>query len=210
MPNIAPFEKHHIRYDDWFFKNPLIFASELQAIHTLLPLTGVGVEIGVGTGRFADSLGINIGVEPSSKMAEMARERGINVIQGVAEELPLDDAQFDYVLLVTTICFLDDIERTFSEVCRVLRQGGFIIIGFIDSNCHLAKSIQLRKDKTVFFRDAAFYSVDEVIALLKEAGFKDFTFVQTLFQENSQKKIIEPTRDGYGEGSFVVIRAKRS
>jgi SAM-dependent methyltransferase len=50
-----------------------------------------GVEIGVGTGLFAVPLGILIGVEPSPRMAELARYRGIEVLENVAEELPFAD-----------------------------------------------------------------------------------------------------------------------
>jgi hypothetical protein len=48
-------------------------------VRSLLPAGGYGVEIGVGTGRFAVSLGIAVGVEPSPAMAELARRRGIEV-----------------------------------------------------------------------------------------------------------------------------------
>ena len=47
-----------------------------------------------------------------------------------AESLPFADSQFDFVLMFTTICFLDDIETAFNEVYRVLKSGGSLIIGF--------------------------------------------------------------------------------
>ena len=68
------------------------------------------MEIGVGTGRFAEPLGFREGVEPSPAMAERARRRGLEVTDGVAENLPLPDATYDVALMVTTICFVDDLE----------------------------------------------------------------------------------------------------
>jgi hypothetical protein len=58
-----------------------------------LPKSGTGVEIGVGTGRFAEPLGIRVGVEPSKAMRQVAQKRGIEVIDGVAQVLPFDDCQ---------------------------------------------------------------------------------------------------------------------
>jgi len=78
-------------YDAWFDSHHDLYQAELAAVRSLLPTCGKGIEIGVGTGRFAASLGIAVGVEPSPQMAEMARLRGINVIEGVAEDLPFDD-----------------------------------------------------------------------------------------------------------------------
>jgi hypothetical protein len=76
-----------------FEKNVFAYKSELQAVRYLLPKRGTGVEIGVGTVRFAEPLGIRVGVEPSKAMREVAQKRGIEVIDGVAEALPFNDCQ---------------------------------------------------------------------------------------------------------------------
>jgi len=39
------------------------------------------------------------------------------------------------------------------------------------------------------------------------ADFKSFNFAQTIFHNLAEIKGIEPVKDGYGEGSFVVARA---
>jgi len=105
MARIEPFEKHPLRYEQWFDKHKFAYESELQAIRKLLPQGGNGLEIGVGSGRFAVPLGIKLGIEPSSKMMQIALRRGIEVIGGVAESLPFRNLQFDFALMVTTICF---------------------------------------------------------------------------------------------------------
>jgi len=81
-------------------------------------------------------LGIKLGIEASSQMRKIANKRGVEVIDGVAEELPFIDEQFDFALMVTTICFLDDIETAFKEAYRILKPDGKFIIGFIDSTAH--------------------------------------------------------------------------
>jgi len=206
MPRVEPFEKHTDQYEKWFEKNRFAYESELRAVKTLLPKNGTGIEIGVGTGRFAAPLGIKLGVEPSQEMGNIARQKGIEVLDGIAEELPFDDAQFDFALMVTTICFLDDIEESFKEAFRVLKTDGTFIIGFVDRKSPVGMMYEKHKDENVFYKDATFFSVDEVISFLKKAGFKDFTFSQTIFSHLNEINNIEPVKEGYGEGSFVVIR----
>ena len=95
MAKVEPFEKYTRRYDEWFEKSRFAYESELQAVKSVWPEQGVGIEIGVGTGRFAAPLGIKFGVEPSISMGQVARRRGINVIRGVAEALPIKGENFE-------------------------------------------------------------------------------------------------------------------
>jgi ubiquinone/menaquinone biosynthesis C-methylase UbiE len=209
MPKIEPFEKHASQYEEWFERNKFAYESELQAIKEQLPESKNGIEIGVGSGRFASPLGIKLGLDPSKEMRRLAQKRGIQVIDGMAEAIPFGDSHFDFVLMVTTLCFLDDIEAGLKEVHRVLRSGGCLIIGFIDANSPMGRSYQEQKNKNVFYREATFYSVEEIVAYLNKAGFKDFNFKQTLFRPLTDIRDIEPVKEGYGEGSFVVVKATK-
>ncbi|MFO8165442.1 MAG: class I SAM-dependent methyltransferase [Thermodesulfobacteriota bacterium] len=209
MAKIEPFEKHETRYEEWFEKNIFAFESELQAIRYLLPKKGIGVEIGVGTGRFAVPLAIKIGVEPSKAMRKVAQERDIEVVDGVAEALPFEDCLFDFALMVTTVCFVDNITASFKEALRVIKPGGFFIIGFVDRKSPVGKFYQQIKERSVFYQIATFYSVDELIYYLKTTGFQNLTFTQTIFHRLDKITEVEPTEEGYGEGSFVVVRAKK-
>ncbi len=205
MPGISSFSENVERYEAWFLDNPFAYVSELHAIRELLP-KGQGVEIGVGTGRFAAPLGITKGIEPSRPMAELARKKGIEVVAGVAEHLPYHDAEFDYALMITTICFLDDMELAFREIQRVLKPAGSFVIGFVDSNSRLGKEYVARKNENVFYRDATFYSVQQITQALELTGFGSFEFRQTLFKPLEELTEVEPVREGHGQGSFVVVR----
>jgi ubiquinone/menaquinone biosynthesis C-methylase UbiE len=209
MPKIEPFEEYPKRYEDWFRKNKFAYESELLAMKELIPANGEGIEIGVGSGKFAGPLGIKLGVEPSQKMRKIAEKKGIKVMDGVAEKLPFDDRQFAFALMVTTICFLDDLETAFKEAYRVLKPDGCFIIGFVDKLSPLGRLYQQHKTKNVFYKIANFYSVDEVVSYLRKAGFENFAFVQTIFHNLAEIKEIEPTKEGYEQGSFVVIRATK-
>jgi SAM-dependent methyltransferase len=208
MPGIESFDKNVDRYESWFIENPLAYVSELHAVRALLP-KGSGAEIGVGTGRFAAPLGIGKGVEPSRSMAEVARKKGVEVASGVAEHLPYVDGEFDFCLMVTTVCFLDDMAMAFREVHRVLRQGGKFLVGFVDRESRLGLEYQGRKDRSPFYKDATFYSVAEILAAMTEARLRDFEFRQTLFKPLDELVEIEPVREGHGEGAFVVVRGTK-
>ena len=209
MAKIIPFEEFTEQYEDWFIKNKTVYQSELLAIKKLLPKGKNGIEIGVGTGQFGAPLGIKIGIEPSRKMGKIAQQRGIKVIEAVAEDIPIANESFDFALMVTTICFLDDIRSAFKEVYRVLKKEGSFIIGFIDKDTPLGKLYKEGKSKSNFYKIATFYSVDTVVFHLRQACFEDFIFSQTIFSSLEETKEIEDIKEGYGKGAFVIIKAKK-
>ena len=204
MARIESFEKYCKEYDEWFIKNQNIYSAELNAIKGLIPPDKYGVEIGIGTGRFALPLGIKVGIEPLKKMAEISRNRGIQVYEGVAEQLPFNNETFDFVLFVTTICFLDDLKESFKEAYRILKNEGFIIVGFVDKESELGKRYRLKRMKSKFYKDATFYSAKEVIDLLGKANFQNFVIRQTVFPKRTGR--IDKVEDGCGKGSFVIIK----
>jgi len=61
VPRVAPFEAHHQRYEAWFDKHEAAYISELLALRPFVPWVGRGIEIGVGSGRFAAPLGVGRG-----------------------------------------------------------------------------------------------------------------------------------------------------
>jgi len=209
MPKTAPFEEHTDRYERWFEIHDDAYQSELNALRRLVPTTGRGIEIGVGSGRFAAPLELDIGIDPAGAMLERARERGIDAVRGVAEALPVRDGRFDTALIVTTICFVDDIPRTLAEADRILTPTGSLVIGYIDKDSPVGRQYQEKKAQNPFYRDATFVSTDELVDALEAAGFTDFEFVQTIYHWLEEIDGPEPIEDGYGDGSFVGIKATR-
>src|SRR3990172_7895295 len=115
MPGTEPFDRYLKDYEAWFEKYRYVYLSEVEAIRHLSPKSGKGIEIGIGTGRFAVPLGILEGVEPLAVMREVAARHGLTVYDGMAENLPLADQSFDFALMATTVCFVDDIVQSFRE-----------------------------------------------------------------------------------------------
>lgn len=207
---IAPFNAYHSRYEAWFRRHAAAYHTELLAVRALLPWQGLGLEIGVGTARFAAPLGIRLGLDPSTEMLAYAIERGVFGIQGVSEALPFKDAVFDYGLVVTTICFVDDSRKMLNEAHRVLKSGAPLVIGFVDRTSRLGQQYLAQRDESVFYRVARFYSALEVERLLGDSGFVDLVWGQTLSKPLNEIQEIEPLCDGHGYGGFVVVKAVKS
>lgn len=205
-PRVDPFERHSRRYEEWFAIHERAYRAEIRALRALVPSAERGLEVGVGTGRFAVPLGIGLGVDPSPAMLGLARERGVKTVLAVGEALPFAKGTMDLVLLVTTVCFLEDLDGTFREIRRVLRAGGSIVVGLVDRDSPLGAEYLARRRESVFYGPAHFYSVPEILEALGRAGFSSFETRQTLFGPPSATPAHEAVRSGYGEGSFVAVR----
>lgn len=203
MPRSEPFEVHADRYDRWFDDHELDYRAELAALEPLVPSDAVGLEVGVGTGRFAAPLGVETGLDPARSALDRARGRGIDTVRGVGEQLPFAPESFDVVLLVTTVCFLDDLEATFLEAHRVLSHAGRLVCGYIDRESPLGQQYVAGGAANPFYEAATFHSTDELRAALDRTGFAVGRQVQTLFETGDRHAV----REGTGPGSFVGLAA---
>ncbi len=209
MAKTKPFDENRDLYEQWFIRNDAVYKSELKAIEHFIPKQGKGIEIGIGSGLFAKPLGISDGVDPSDSMIRLAKKRGLNVITGIAEELPLPDSSYNFALMVTTICFVDNPATAIREVNRVLMRDGHFILAFVDKNSKVGKEYQKMKERSLFYKDAVFFSTEELLSLLKTNGFKKSKIVQTVFGNLEDVNEVQDFKPGYGDGSFVVISAKK-
>jgi ubiquinone/menaquinone biosynthesis C-methylase UbiE len=201
------FDKYWKRYDEWYDKYNSAFLSEIDAVKKVLPKRGKGLEIGVGTGRFASILGIAYGIDPSENMIKTARQRGIDARLGFGEEIPFTNNTFDYAVIINTLCFVKDPLKVLQETARVLKRNGEIAVGIIDKNNFLGRFYQ--KKKSPFYMRANFLETTELMQLLKMAGFNQFVYYQTLFSLPKDISRVEKPRKGFDCGGFIVIGAKK-
>ena len=110
------------------------------AIRANLPTTDRpldAVDIGSGTGRFTNLLaalvdGTVTAVEPAAAMRDIALAKptptNVRVVDGLAEHLPLPDDSVDVAFLFLVWQHLADHTAAASELARVLRPGGVVLI----------------------------------------------------------------------------------
>ena len=85
-----------------------------------------------------------------------------------------------------------------------MKNEGFIIVGFIDKESDLGKQYQLKRKKSKFYKDATFYSAENVIDFLRKTNFENFVIRQTVFPSRTGR--IDSVEDGNGKGNFVIIK----
>jgi SAM-dependent methyltransferase len=207
----SPFDNLADEYDAWFDKDgSLIFFIEVQAFKAVLPtLPRPWLEIGIGSGRFAQALGIETGVDPSINLVKIARQRGINAFEGRGEQDIFDKGTFGTVFLIVTMCFLDSPLVVLKKASRILAPGGKIVLGLVLKESPWGRFYQQKKDEGHrFYKYATFYSRDEVVELLTKAGFATERTFSTLFQTPGDVQNMEIPREGYfPDAGFTIITA---
>lgn len=197
------FDENWERYDAWFEKHKNIYLSELKALKKALP-EGDGLEVGAGSGRFAQPLGVKTGIDPSINMLRLAKKRGIEAILGVGENLPFRNNAFDFVLIIVTLCFVEEPEYVLREACRVLRSGGRLVVGEINKESQWGRLYEAKRKESMFYKAANFYSGDDIIKMFDRAGIRYLESYQTLLQPPTIEIEEEPGK-GADKGGFVVI-----
>ena len=95
------------------------------------------LEIGVGSGLnlplYSAKTMCVIGLDPSAALLAMARKvidrevADVELLEGSAEAIPLEDASIDTVVTTWTLCTIPDVRRALREARRVLRPDGRLL-----------------------------------------------------------------------------------
>jgi len=212
-PKVSAFDSKALEYESWFEdEGKLIFATEVQAFQQILPLLSrPWLEIGAGSGRFAQALGISIGLDPSIELLKIAKSRGINAFLGKGEAAPFRDGTFGTAFLIVTLCFVDSPLAVFKEVDRILKDNGKIVLGLVLRESPWGKLYQHKKKLGHhFYKHALPYSFAELEALLVQVSFSIEAVISTLFQKPENVKNMESPQQGYSPSAgFTVIMAGR-
>jgi ubiquinone/menaquinone biosynthesis C-methylase UbiE len=95
-----------------------------------------GLDVGSGTGRLtpalAQAFGPVTGIEPSTRMREVAQAQsqhpGVRYLAGSAEDMPVPTGSADYALMFLSWHHVHDKPRAVRELARVLRPGGRLLL----------------------------------------------------------------------------------
>ncbi len=194
-------------YDAWYEGN-VLFANELAAIKALGPIENPALEIGVGTGRFASSLGLAFGLDPSLKMLALAKARGVQVACGIAEALPFAKASLATVAFFFTLCFVEDPAKALSQAFYVLRPQGHLLLGLVPRESPWGQFyVKKGQEGHPLYRYARLLSLKEIETLAQNAGFELKASSSTLFGPPSAPPQPEDPQPGlHPEAGLVVMR----
>ncbi len=202
------------KYDTWYDSEdgrPL-YESELLCLKPFIEnMPAPILEIGVGTGRFAECFPEVIGIDPAFNALKFAQKRGVEVVQAIGEQLPFKDGTFACIMLIVTLCFVQSPVDVLMEGKRVLKRDGYIVIGLVPKDSPWGASYEEKKrQRHPFYSIARFYSFDDLEGMLQDAGLKITRVRSTLFQRPEEPRRIENSVEEYvKEAGFLCIEVKK-
>lgn len=207
------FDRFAQRYDRWYERpfGASAYHAELTCLIAMLGRFNLGLEVGVGTGRFAGELGVQVGVDPAFEMLKLAQKRGVLCVQGAGEHLPFRAGSFELVLIVVSLCFVKDPLQVLREARRVLKEDGRLLLGLILAESQWAAFYRKKAENGhPIYSHARFYSLPDVERMLKAAGFKPVLIRTTLLDEPQDERPVAGREivDGFDPtGGFTCILA---
>jgi SAM-dependent methyltransferase len=209
------FDVYAKRYDAWYDKpfGKSAFNLEKACIESLCKnLRQPFLEVGVGTGRFAQALTIEYGIDISTGVLELATKREIIVVKGKGESLPFADSFFGGVFIVVTLCFVDKPVKILKEASRVLKADSAVILGLILKESPWASFYREKGEAgNIFYKIATFYSFEELKTMGKKAGLEIVKISSTMFQAPTESLLrFEHPKNGYcKEAGFVAVKLRK-
>ena len=203
------------RYDAWYDKpfGKSAFTLENACIKSLCKnLKRPFLEVGVGTGRFAQALKIEYGTDVSNGMLKFTKQKEITAVKGKGESLPFISSFFNAVFIIVTLCFVDDPIQFLKETSRVLKDDGAVILGLILKESPWASFYREKgKAGNIFYRIAKFYSFEELKTLIEKAELKIEETSSTMFQPPTKAPLhFELPKNGYfKEAGFVAVKLQK-
>ncbi len=229
------FDEYAEKYDSWFLKNEIVLHSEVALLAHFLKKPGRTLSVGCGSGLFEMILKneyhilIEEGLEPATAMAEIAQKRGMTVKLGTAENLQEYSANhFATVIFNGSPSYISDLKQAFKEANRILKPGGHILVLDVPKESGYALLYCLASQlgtwdhpllegarpafpyPVEFTKSANWRTTPEKVALLKETGFHNFEYAQTLTKHPVYTHLeIEKPIEGYEKGGYVAIWAEK-
>lgn len=226
------FDEYADAYDAWFLDNRNVLYSELNLVASVVKGAGKVLSVGCGSGLFEkllrDERGIVItdGIEPSTGMADIARRRGLRVTIATAEEADFGHGDYDCILFNGTPSYITGLADVVKKAYDALPAGGRIVLIDVPKESsygimyNLAKALGTWHHPLLegvyppnpypieFVNVANWRTTAEKVAMLKDAGFSDITFSQTLTAHPLYSdRVEEQPVEGYDRGDYVAVTA---
>ena len=201
-------------YDDWYShpQGRQVFEAELSALETFIPDSGLGLEVGAGTGVFAESLTDEdrkiICLDPSVAMLAKAKERKMPAIISVGEHIPIALGAMDFAYMVTTLEFLEHPVATLRQVREATKEVAPLTIMFINAESawgSLYRQIGAKGDPV--FRHAKLRSFREVNEILGEASYVVLESMGTLTTGPEELDVGIELKEPGPETGVILVKA---
>jgi len=133
MRDVAYQMMYESELNHWWDKarRKIVF-SLIKSYHNPLVSRPKILDLGCGMGIMAkesQNVGDYYGVDASELAVNFCKQRGVkNIRQGDATDIPYPDSQFDIVLLMDVIEHIENDSKVITEVIRVLKPSGIVII----------------------------------------------------------------------------------
>jgi ubiquinone/menaquinone biosynthesis C-methylase UbiE len=222
-------------YDSWYH-TPVgcyVWSVEIEAIQALLPdsISGVVLEVGVGTGMMVDILQNHsrqfVGVDVAWQMLGIAYQKfveseNLHLVQSDGLHLPFRKECIDFALAMTVLEFVPDPDQTLTEIHQCLQPMGYLLLGILTSTNLWALERRIRSFiQPDVFRYARFPNPWEVIRLLKRNGFSKVQYRGSVYAPTFTPTrwlpwfaSLEPTLGtrwlSRALGAFLVFSSRRS
>ncbi len=177
---IRAFDRSAGGYDDWYreAKGRQVLEAERSLVNRMIPGEGIGLEIGAGTGIFAESLTkddhIVICLDLSIGMLTKAKQRGLPCVLGSAEFLPIRMGILGFSYMITVLEFLPIPVRAFTEAAKI---SSSLVVLFVNKDSSWGRLYsEMASHGDQIFRYANFYSLEDVIEISRASML---TFVES-------------------------------
>ncbi|HVV74496.1 MAG TPA: methyltransferase domain-containing protein [Mycobacteriales bacterium] len=149
------------------------------------------LDVGCGPGFYLAELvptvgakGSLVGVDMSPAMLEIAAAKtaqhpNVELREGSALQIPVDDGDFDAALCVQVLEYVEDATAAIAEIRRTLRPGGRVVLWDVDwatLSWHSADPARMQRMLQVWDEHLTHPSLPQTLASrMREAGFVDVT-----------------------------------
>jgi len=157
-----------VRY--WDFRDRVAF-QHVTGNDILDAGCGEGITLEKLTRLFPDRRVVGIDMEPEN--IEICRRHNLSVQAGSLYEIPFADASFDTVLFSEVIEHLKTPEKALSEIFRVVRPGGRVIIIFPNDRTFMLARLALGMVREAFYESGHVrqWTPRQICQALRDAGF---------------------------------------
>jgi ubiquinone/menaquinone biosynthesis C-methylase UbiE len=164
------------------------------------------LELGCGTGHWTSFFAENgytvTAIDESNAMLTEAKQKNIPNTQFINADclhLPFENDSIDVIVSITMLEFVENLPKAFSEIYRVLKPNGWLILGCLNEHSILGQT----KQESETFKYAHFFTSDELNSYVTAFGNP---ILHSCVHLSSTFEILDQTeQEKTVEGAFISV-----